>query len=83
MNFAKCRLKTLNVLVEYSCMFWLEPNASTLSDMEELDIASVVAIAPDPGNNPDPLDVLVAVAGDDLNSSGGEEEDISERMYRS
>lgn len=51
--------------------------------MEELDIASVVAMAPDPGNNPDPLGVLAAVADDDRNSSGGEEDDISERMYRS
>ena len=49
--------------------------------MEELDIASMVANAPDPGNNPDPLDVLAAVADDDRNSSGGEEDDIAERTY--
>lgn len=76
-------LWTATLVYFFSSREEVEPNASTLSDMEALDIASVVAIAPDPGNNPDPLGVLAAVADDDRNSSGGEEEDISERIYRS
>lgn len=49
--------------------------------MEELDVALTIIISP--GNNPNPLDILAGLAGEDRNLSSGEEEDLAELMYRS